>query len=511
LVDVIRTNRDRAVLKDFKMSAATVENDMKLDLNGWVDLLVDIKFPILDVTAKSVVAMNSSTGMSVDRFCDSMLHDPGTVLTMLRWANSLPRGRLSSEVTTLESATMMIGLDKIKHLPREMTALKLPAEDEHMRAYIHVACRAFHAGYQAYDWASRRADMVPKESFVAGFMHNIGAMAILLNGGDEINKIRDVMENDDMSADEAQYLILGFSLKQLSHALAVRWKLPELVVESLMADKASNPRVYGVMLACQLARVAESGWYSLEMMDCMQSISEYLELGLDRTTWIAHQNAIDAARESEWYQVIPAAALLPRIPEFDLDCEGNPIIPEDEHELQHFCLMPQTQVYNDIIENIRSAASLIDIGALMTLSMRAMHDGLGLNRVVFAMLEGVEHDELKARYMMGTDNDPEFNQFGISLIPVNLFTHVMKKAQSIWLNDGNKEKYLKLVPNKLKDIIRTDSFFAGSVFVDGKPIGMFYADRHTKDCHLDEMTYKRFKVLIQLVGKAIEAQRAAKK
>ncbi len=494
------------------MSSITVENDKKLDLNGWVDLLVDIKFPILDVTSKSVVAMNSSTGMSMDKFCDSMLHDPGTVLTMLRWANSLPRGRLSSEVTTLESATMMIGLEKAKRLPSEMTALLLPAKDEHMRAYMHVACRAFHAGYQAYDWATRRADMVPKESFVAGFMHNLGSMAILLNGGEEINQIRDVIENDGMSADEAQYLVMGFSLKQLSHALAVRWKLPELVIEALQADKATNPRVYGVMMACQLARLAESGWYSPEMMNCTQNIAEYLELGHDRTTWIIHQNAIDAARESEWYQVTPAAALLPRIPEFELDNDGNPIIAEEIEEApHHFCLMPQLEVYNDLIENIRSAASLIDLGTLMILAMRAMHDGLGLNRVVFAMLEGVEHDELKARYMTGTDNDPEFNQFKIMLVPVNLFTHVMKKAQSIWLNDGNKDKYLKLVPDKFKEIIRTDSFYAGSVFVDGKPIGLFYADRHTEDCHLDEMTYKRFKVLIQLVGKAIEAQRAAMK
>ena len=486
-------------------------DDNKRDLNAWVDLLAGIKFPILDLTARSVVEMKSSTGMSVDRFCDSMLHDPGTVLTMLRWANSLPRGRLSSEVTTLESATMMIGLEKIKHLPDEMNLLQLPAEDEHMRAYIHVACRAFHAGYQAYDWASRRADMVPKESFVAGFMHNIGAMAILLNGGDEINQIRAVMEEDDMSADEAQYLVLGFSLKQLSHALAIRWKLPELVVDSLMADKATNPRVYGVMLACQLARLAESGWYSPEMMDCTKSIAEYLELGHDRATSIIHKNAVAAARESEWYQVIPAAALLPRIPEFELDAEGNPIIIEDEHDLQHFCLMPQLEVFDTLIDNIRSAASLIDLSALMTLVMRAMHDGLGLNRVVFAMLEGIDHDELKARYMAGTDNDPEFNQFMISLVPVNLFTHVMKKAQSIWLNDENKEKYLKLIPQKFQEIIRTESFFAGSVFVDGKPIGLFYADRHTRDCHLDKKTYNRFKILIQLVGKAIEVQRAANK
>ena len=485
-----------------------IETDTnKRSLDEWVELLADIRFPILEVTAKSVVAIKSSEGMSMDRFCDSMLHDTGAVLTMLRWANSLPRGRLSSDVTTLESATMMIGLEKVKHLPDEMDSLALPAEDEHMRAYVHVMSRAFHAAYQAYDWATQRADMVPKESFVAAFLHNIGAMSILLNGGDEINKIRTVIAEDDMSADEAQYLVLGFSLKQLSYALAVKWKLPELVTDALSADKATNPRVYGVMLACQLARLAEAGWYSKEMLDCTQHVADYLEFDFSRTVRMIHRNAVGAARESEWYGVIHVAALLPLIPEFEVDVEGNQII-TDEDEHHHFCLMPQLDIYKEIVLQIQTEARSLELNSLMHLVTRCLHDGLGLNRVVFAMLEGVEHDELNARYMSGTDNDPEFNQFKISLLPTNLFTHVMKKPQSIWLNDDNKEKYGKLVPDSLKKIIHTGSFFAGSVFVGEKPIGMFYVDRHTEDCHLDEATYKRFKVLIQLVGKAIEAQRA---
>jgi len=478
----------------------------KPGLEGWVELLSDIRFPILDRTASSVVGIKTSDGMPMDRFCDSMLHDPGTVLTMLRWANSLPRGRLSSDVTTLESAAMMIGLDKVKRLPSEMDMLQLPAADEHMRAYMHVASRSFHAAYQAYDWAIRRADMVPKESFVAGFLNNIGTMAILLNGGDEINRIRDVIANDDMSADEAQYLVLGFSIKQLSHALAVRWKLPELVIDTLSADKATNPRVYGVMLACQLARLAEEGWYTQEMTDCIEHVAEHLDRDFSSTVSITHQNVVSAARESDWYGVIHAAALLPIIPEFELDNEGNQIsIEVNDHH--HFCLMPQLDVYQEIISQIQTQARELNLNSLMNLVTRCLHDGLGLNRVVFTMLEGLEHEQLNARYMLGTDNDPEFNQFKISLVPSNLFTHVMKKSQSIWLNTGNKEKYWKLVPESLKKIINTSSFFAGSVFVDDKPIGLFYADRHIGDCQLDEASYKRFKVLVQLVGKAIEVQR----
>jgi len=487
------------------MSTMKATNVDKPGLEGWVELLADIRFPILEQTAKNVRGIKTSAGMSMDRFCDSMLHDPGTVLTMLRWANSLPRGRLSSDVTTLESAAMMIGLDKVKRLPADMDMLAIPAKDEHMRAYMHVASRAFHAAFQAYDWAIRRADMVPKESFVAAFLHNIGEMAILLNGGEEINRIRAVIEKDGISADEAQYLVLGFSLKQLSLALAEHWKLPELVTDSLSADKATNPRVYGVMLACQLARRAENGWYTKEMLECIEHLSTFLEIDFSQAVRMAHLNAVAAARESAWYEVIHAASLLPLVPEFELDSEGNPKLVEEE--VKHFCLLPQLEVYEDLSNNIRAAATILDLSTLMTLVTRAMHDGLGLNRVVFCMLEGIDHDQLNARYLLGTDSDPDFNQFQISLTPTNLFTHIMKKPQSIFLNEQNKNKYWNIVPEKLKKIIGIESFFAGSVFVDGKPIGMFYVDRRNDDCQLDEAAYKRFKILIQLTGKAIEVQR----
>ena len=62
-----------------------------------------------------------------------------------------------------------------------------------------------------------------------------------------------------------------------------------------------------------------------------------------------------------------------------------------------------------------------------------------------------------------------------------------------------------------KDLIETESFYISSVFVDNKPVGMFYTDRHTADCYLDEASYQRFKQITQLTGKAMEEQRRTKK
>lgn len=475
------------------------KQDTPQGLEAWVELLTDKPFPLMQPTVTGMKAIDESEGSSIDRLCDSILHDPGAILTILRKVGSMPRGRLASDVTSLEGAAMLIGFSSVKQLASSSQVLDIEDKTVFTQGYLQATSRAFHAAYQAYDWAVRRADMMPKEAFVAAFMHDIGKMAMWLHGGDELQKIKNLRLNERMPFDEAQYVVLGFSLEQLSLELARRWKLSEMVVDVLTPEMACNQRVYGVMLACQLARLAEDGWYSSDMQECIEHVATYLGLDYSATVHLVHQNAVDAARETEYYGAIPAASLLPLIP-----------VPEEEDEdakLKHFCLTPQPTVYEDIVRNIQRDGESINLNALMGLVMRALHDGLGLNRSVFAMLSQ-DRSSVKARYLSGADNDPEFSQFELSLETSNLFTHLMKKQQSVWINDENREKFWNLVPDSLKKLIKTDSFYASSVFVEGKPIGLFYSDRHITDCHLDEDSYKRFKSLVHLVGATLERQRA---
>ena len=48
---------------------------------------------------------------------------------------------------------------------------------------------------------------------------------------------------------------------------------------------------------------------------------------------------------------------------------------------------------------------------------------------------------------------------------------------------------------EVQKIIGVGEFFAMSVFVHGKPVGLFYADREYGECSLDEHSYIEFKKL----------------
>ncbi|MDY6980456.1 MAG: GAF domain-containing protein, partial [Pseudomonadota bacterium] len=134
--------------------------------------------------------------------------------------------------------------------------------------------------------------------------------------------------------------------------------------------------------------------------------------------------------------------------------------------------------------------------------IESLHHGLGLNRVVFARLD-TEKRKLVGEKVIGSNNDPIFSRFEIDLAGKHLFSLLMEKTQAILLNDQTRSKFWSLVPPDLQKKIRVNSFVAMSLYVNGKPLGLIYADRHSNNCQLDENTYRHFKTVCNQTTKIL--------
>jgi hypothetical protein len=166
------------------------------------------------------------------------------------------------------------------------------------------------------------------------------------------------------------------------------------------------------------------------------------------------------------------------------------------------CLIPQTDLFKKALYGLHHGIGKLELNNLMRLAVHGMRDGIGLNRVVFALL--TKHpDKLVSRYSIGSDNDPNFSRFEISLDRPHLFTRLLEKQASLWINADNCTKFWPSIPGHFKTLIKTTSFFAMSIHVDDKPVGLFYADRRNADCELDETAYKQFRQICQLVAKGL--------
>jgi len=435
---------------------------------------------------------------------------------------------------------MLLGIDRAKRLPLGHPQLESTLNGYAQKGYIRAACRAFHAAFQAWDWAHINNDHAPEEIMLAALLHDVAEMALWVTAPEKMHQFRKLMLKDRIPTDEAQYIAFGESLEHFSREIAARWQLPELVNDALRPENANNPRIRGVMLAVQLARTTERGWYWEKAERIMPQIADYLGAPIDEVIPHVHKNAIRTAREAPFYEARQAAALLPMLPggeQLSIDDEfPEPITKanaqvsktsasttvakiadagsaQTAHQINAsstpeqapattVCLSPQPPIYNKALRELHQGIGTLNSSDLMRKAVHCMHDGIGLNRAVFTLL--TKHpDKLVSRFIIGSDNDPIFSRFAITLNKPHLFTRLMEKQVSLWVNDDNRAKYWPLIPGDFKTLIKTNSFFAMSIHVKDKPVGLFYADRRSIDCKLDAASYKQFRQVCQLVAKGL--------
>jgi hypothetical protein len=157
--------------------------------------------------------------------------------------------------------------------------------------------------------------------------------------------------------------------------------------------------------------------------------------------------------------------------------------------------MPDHVRYQAVMDEIgRHLDGTLDMNQLMNLVLRGMHDGLGLNRVVFALITP-DKKEMRARFVLGAAKDNPLRGFRVPVGGKHLFAKVLEQPAGIWLNADNQAKLAPMILPETLAMIGPGEFYAMSLFVGKQPVGLIYADRGHGACHLDDHSYRDFKLL----------------
>ncbi len=476
---------------------------MSKQIDQWLKKLGDKPIPILENTIKDLAQACKLDSTTTNEIVAIVERDPGLTVQLLRTCSQKAHGSLQSDVNSVQQALMMLGTQTVSKLAHALPTVEKDLPEKARTQVLFTFTRAYFAGMQAYAWARERRDMTPDEVFASAQLHFLGEMILSIFAPEKLHEIYVMRTEEHVASEEAQYVILGFTLDQLSLQIAERWHLPNLVSEALHPENARFPRAYGVMLAVQLARYATTSWTDPKTLQLIYDAAEWLdEENVDNVIANCHSTAAEAAQGSAYYGIKPAAiqlVQLPATPKNTSDINTEASLSESETGM---CLSPQLDILKDQLRHLNDA-SLITPDEIVATTMTALHDGIGLNRVVFASLD-TENHRLVTHALAGTDNDPNFNRFHISLKQPHLFYHLMEKMQGIWLNDQNREKFWPLVPKEFQRIIMLNSFLAMSIFVNKKAVGLVYADRHSRDCVLDAHSYQYFKTVCMQFARSLE-------
>ena len=529
----------------------------------WLEKLTTDNFPILARSREQLLKMEKNINrVTDDAIAAQVYHDPFLMTNLLRRVALLPRRGLAGEVTTINRAIKMVGMQ-----PFFLWAKNLPVLEEVLRGKTPVLQRlltvlscSYHAAHQAWQWSLLRKDINADEIFVATLLQNRIPWAGWLLMPGEMLVMEQQMRRERLNFSSVFARHTDYLYDDIQIALGKKWILPELYSDFLHGHNVI--RGQGAVLAIKLAEAAQHGWWQPQVEEIIKQTAEWLHQPVDELTIKIHHYSVQAARQSDsWYgNVTPAAAWLPMLPgewpddslqallSSTVDNESRPTpaaekvtadikpaaakqetikpsivksiavtpaakIKPTEHnrQLPTSVVLPQSDVSGDHVLHPEVVAKIIsdikshmdgsyDIGQLITRILTAMHDGFAMDRVVFAL---VNPDKIvKARFSRGVDEGSAMQRLNFSLVEKHLFAQLMNKMQAVWFCPASQKKLSPLLLPKIRAQIGRGEFMAMSIHVHNKPLGFMYADYGDTD-HMDENIYNGFKQLCTLAAEGM--------
>ena len=255
------------------------------DLETWVLFFSGADLPVRRHTARQLEEAREKidriSGRDIARI---VLQDPLMTVKVLAYIQPFAGKRLRSDITTIASAVMMIGVEPFFEKFRELITVEhmLKTEPQAMLGTLQLIRRVQRAAHYAHEWALWRQDLNVEEVTIAALLHDIAEILLWCFAPALAGRIRDMQKADPaLRSAVAQDEVLGIQLIDLQLALCRTWHLPELLAHLIDPEQAEHPRIRNVQLAVDLARHTASGWNNAAIPDDFTALENLLHLNRD--------------------------------------------------------------------------------------------------------------------------------------------------------------------------------------------------------------------------------------
>jgi HD-like signal output (HDOD) protein len=496
-----------------------------LTLETWLERLKPGQTPIFRHTKVTLLAMKPRVDqIGAREVANVVLADPLASLRLIHLANNRVSRHFGNEVATVEHAILMQGLgvyiDQVATFP-VLEETPLGRDRDSLNSLYRLLRLAQHAAWQARDFAVLHADVRAEEVEVAALLYYAPEFLFWLDAPDtarELARLRRIKEPAQAEAEA-----LGFALEPLRLMLLEAWKIPPIIRDMLDARHAERSRNIILRACLDIAHRSRHGWWDEHLLDDYQALADIEGTPLEVIVNTVHRNAVRAARHGAWIPAPPAAAWLPMLPGAWPHEQPAPVseptpaqpaapapaaapsppppklaAPAVATEAQAeapACMRPDPAALQACLQGIEAHLDgSLNLNQMLALVLKGLHHGLGLSRVVFAMItpDGLR---VKSRFTLGVGAQEPLRHFEFPLHSKDLFGQLMTKMQGVWLNDDNRARLWPMIRPELKAMFGEGEFLAMSLFVGERPFGLIYADRGRSGCRLDGATYTDFKRL----------------
>ncbi len=262
-------------------------------------------FPSLPSTVAEVMNVVNNPDSSAKELTQAILPDQSMCVAILKIANSALYGR-PKKVSSLETAITVLGFNEIENIVLSKSVLNsfgtiFKRNDATIEAFWD---HSFTCALAAKIIAEHFSISSPGRFFMAGLIHDIGKLAMLLTFPEEYSAekwLRGFSTTEKLA--EERHLF-SLSHEEVGGKLLQKWDFPEPLVNGLHYHHVpqNSPRHHGFPLIVQLAD-ALSYICCTKEKEAVESIEEHIkELLPDiENSWNHHKLPWERLRLEMWY------------------------------------------------------------------------------------------------------------------------------------------------------------------------------------------------------------------
>ncbi|WP_078120918.1 HDOD domain-containing protein [Thiosocius teredinicola] len=441
---------------------------MKADRNR----LADATLPIMPETGRALRELLDTDTTRNPQLQPVLLNDPAAATAVFRRLEKVRPGAFE-RVADPAHAVSLMGQDAFRSLIESLPIASIetqrtPRTIGRENAYSQAA----HAAVLAADLCNATRTEVSGDILTAALLQQPAMMALWATDPVSAKRATNAVQ-DGVPIEIALGAELGEPPATINTFLAERWAFPSLARDSLGTADGINNRPKLVRLADRLAQASMVGWGGGPLDDVAEPLAEFLRLDADKATAWLHRSIADAAQSLHHVGYPLPAFNLAMLPG---EC------PLDEADALDFFERRKNKA-----RKTEQAAPGNDLQSTLAAVMRKIRQDAGAGRVMFAMLNR-DRSRLRTRLALGGDPADGLRKLDLDLGEKTLFSMLMAKPQSVWLNRSNAKKLLPYLPTALRKLLGPSGAYMVSLFVNNRPLGLLYGDGD----NLSEQGFKQF-------------------
>jgi len=467
-------------------------------------------FPTFSRYVTEINRLASGSGKnyaSASELANAILKDFSLTNKLLRLVNSAFYGQFSGGVTTVSRAVVVLGFEQVKAAAMSLMLfehLKSRAQSEELKG---AAMRSLLSGMIARELASSEKGVEAEEAFICAMLKRLGKHLAIFYFPEEFREAKDLMTRKGITESAASRSVLGMSYEELGVGIAATWNFPNKILHSMRGlPKGPLP-----LPASESGLLQQISSFSNSLCDLLaeppdaapqkalgellkrfqkglpldrETVCELLEAAWERVRIFADILRLDpddgalGARLSKFMAATRGAAGKDRsgaARDRDISWEAMQIgnRPGDGGESTD----PRMVLINGIQDITETLLGNFDLNQVLSMVMETLYRGLGFHRVLFCVLEP-NQKRMSARFGLGPDVErlTKAFSFGLQGAP-DVFRLALSRGKDVAIDQAKDPRIRSRIPDWYLEAVAAPAFALFPILLDGRPIGLFYADR----------------------------------